>query len=162
MIVRVLLCLFAMTLCGCGPSAKQIAEQQSRERFRESVGAVKVCTTGSTYSEFREKRQALEACYAANQSALQGAAKIHELCETMDATDVIWAFTAVRRLDLAHVDVGSVEWNAMVFLNPNIVAKKDYSFDEREDDPARDFNANTYVHLGLSNISILCDDLLKQ
>jgi len=60
-------------------SAKQIAEQQAiqqaRQHFREAVAAMKVCTQGSTYAEFREQRVALETTYTANQSALADESK---------------------------------------------------------------------------------------
>jgi hypothetical protein len=84
----------ALLLQGCGPSAKQLAEQQAQQKaigeFHEAVAAVKVCTQDATYNEFREKRLALETCYTANQSVLTIFTEFNKLERLMDATDTLW------------------------------------------------------------------------
>jgi hypothetical protein len=79
-------------LCGCGPSAEQVAEQKARQDFRLAVAAMKVCTQGATYTEFREKRMALETYYTANSIAITNASAFVNLDEMLQATDVLWNY----------------------------------------------------------------------
>ena len=180
MIAKIVLCLFAMTLCGCGPSAKpvveqqgpsvkqvveQVVEQQVHEKFREAVAAMKVCTQGATYNEFREKRLALETCYTANQTALaDSSAAYNHLAQVMDAIDILWNFEITWQFPptepFIYPGVNQSEWAAVLIINPSVAAKagtKDIV--QCENDP--DFNAENYVHRGLTLISSQCDDLLK-
>ena len=83
----------ALLFQGCGPSAKQLAEQKAIREFREAIAAVKVCTQDTTYQEFREKRLALETRYTANQSYLSKQSnEIDQLIQTMEATDLLWNY----------------------------------------------------------------------
>lgn len=178
-----LACLFAMTLCGCGPSAKQLAEQQAkqqaeqqqaeqarqeadkqqaRQKFREAVAAMKICTQGATYNEFREKRLALETCYVANQAALADESKeIEHLMVVMKSTDVLWEFQIQWPHSTLSHHMGE-EWDAMLIINPAVADKADPTIDENYNGPENypDFYAENYVRLGLTRISKECDELL--
>lgn len=174
-------CLFTIALCGCGPSAKQLAEQQkaeqvkqqaeqarqkadrqqARQKFREAVAAMKICTQGATYNEFREKRLALETCYVANQAALADESKeIEHLMVVMKSTDVLWEF----QIQWPHSTLShhSEEWDAMLIINPAVAEKADPVIDENYNGPENypDFYAENYVRLGLTRISKECDELL--
>jgi hypothetical protein len=180
-----LVCLFAMTLCGCGPSAKQLAEQQAkqqaakklaeeqqaekvrqnaetqqaRQKFREAVAAMEVCVANTSYIEFREKKQALETCYIANQSSLMNEADaFHQLVKVMEATDLIWEF----QIQWPHVSLGRhpvEQWNAMLIINPAVAETTEPRFDENYE-PLPDFDPEYYVRRGLTLISKQCDQLL--
>jgi len=169
--------LLAMTLCGCGPSAKQLADQQAqqadqqaRQQFRQAVAAMKVCTQDTTYQEFREKRETLETCYTANQSALDKIS-FTELARVMDATDALWRqhnkLSAYPDLNDSDVPLpgGNIKsewitpvWEAMLILNPAVASKSDFTVEQRKHDP--DFYAMNEVRRGLTMISRLCDELL--
>ncbi|MGB8369477.1 MAG: hypothetical protein ACLPYZ_03370 [Limisphaerales bacterium] len=153
------ICILSVMICGCGPSAKQIAEQQARQRFRESVGAVKVCTTGSTYTEFREKRLALETSYAANQSALANETnKIDELVQVMRATDSLWSLSVQMQAEFLDFVFPESRRSEMAEAMKTIKDGSGYTWAELKSQG--DFPRN-YVRLGLSQISSQCDDLLK-
>ncbi|MDE2105436.1 MAG: hypothetical protein KGL39_49875 [Patescibacteria group bacterium] len=141
----------ALLLTGCGPSAKQLADQQARTDFRNAIAAMKVCTEGSTYAEFREKRMALETCYAANQSILQ--VDTSELFKAVDATDKIWNFSIKFPNLTVDYDSSSA---APELINMAINAtKKGFQV------PTPTSTTLSYVQLGLTLISIQCDDLLS-
>ncbi len=160
-------------LCGCGPNAeqqaKQVAEQQAHQGFREKVAAVKVCTQGASYKEFREKRLALETSYAANQSIFADKSlDIYRLVQVMQATDSLWKWQVeFPELEL-HSGKGSdfVEhgwvkdpWEAMLIIKPAVGAKAGFTHEQCRKDP--DFYAKNYVQRGLAMISDECDNLLK-
>jgi hypothetical protein len=145
--------LLSVFLVACGPSAKQ----QARSDFRAAVAAMKVCTQGATYEEFRAKRLALETCYTANQSALADQADaIEQMDKVMDATDLLWNWN-IKYPGVELFNRGD-EWNAMLVLCPAISAKENYTMYQRERDG--DFNAENYVKLGLTLTSRNCDELL--
>ena len=151
-------------LCGCGPSAKQLADKQTHADFRQAVAAVKVCTRDhpmATYPEFREKRLALETYYTANEAALADeATAIEQLEKIMDAMDTVWAYVHLTHRPLTHIAVSSAEWNAMLVINPSLADKAGLDFEQRDQDYS-DFDIVTYGRLGLSLISKQCDELLK-
>ena len=135
-----------MALCGCGPSAKQLADQQARQRFREAVAAMKVCTQGSTYAEFRGKRLALETSYTANQSALADeSSQIEELEKVMIATDALWEWQVKFPLeelvsgkrDSSFVNQGWAQdpWEAMLTISPSVAAKAGFTSEQRAKTP---------------------------
>jgi hypothetical protein len=172
--------IFAIVLCGCGPSAKQLADQQARQskqladqqarqRFREAVAGMKVCTQGSTYQEFREKRFALETSYTANQPALTDeSSQIAQLERVMIATEALWKY----QIHFPELELNSSKgsgwvadgwpedpWEAMLVINPGVAAKKGYRREQCLKDP--DFYAKNYVRRGLTQVANLCDELLK-
>lgn len=152
---------FAMTLCGCGPNASQI-------QFRQAVAAMKVCTQDATYNEFREKRLALEACYAANQTALTSySTAFNQLAKIMQATDRLWnhpgggllSERAFPEWTMNGMPPGARDfWEAMLIINPKVAAKANFTFEQCQRDP--EFVAQNYVHWGLKLISEQCDELL--
>ena len=151
-----LACLFAAILCGCGPSAKQLAEQQARQNFREAVAAVKVCTDGSTYKEFRERKLALETCFTANQSVLSGESKeIEHLVKLMEATDILWDLRNQIQIQFTHFvpdESKKSEWaQAMAIIKEGTTWEQ---MKVEHDSP------NNYVRRGLTLISKQCDELL--
>jgi hypothetical protein len=147
-----------MTLCGCGPSPKELADKQAHADFRKAVAAVKVCTQGSTYDEFRDKRMALETCYTANQSSLADeATAIERLVSVMKATDLLW--DRQIKYPLVELSTSGDEWSAMLVLCPAISGKSSYTWQQRQKDA--DFNPENYVKLGLILVSKQCDELLK-
>lgn len=164
--MKITACLMTLTLmlCGCGPSARQLADQQARQQLRQAVAAVKVCTTGSTYAEFREKRLALEACVAANQSVITNAEAFQHLSAVMAATDELWvehnslASHTLSDADMPIATHGHL-WQALLVVNPAVAAKKNCSDYQRQIDP--DFHATHGVKLGLTLIADQCEDLLK-
>jgi hypothetical protein len=89
---RPLSALLVLVLAGCGPSAKQLADQQARADFRKTVAALELCAKGSTYQDFHEKRMALETCYTANQSMWNANPHYQRLAAIMDATDLLWSY----------------------------------------------------------------------
>jgi hypothetical protein len=146
-------------VCGCGPSAKQLADQQAQQRFRESVAAVKVCTQGSTYVEFRQKRLALETSYTANQSALADKTNaIDQLVLVMQATDGLWDLKnqIQSQFPYYHEDVS----RRHVMAEAMLVIQKDSGLSHAELKAEGGFPGN-YVQHGLTLISSQCDDLLK-
>lgn len=154
---------------GCGPSAQEIADQKARQSFRETVAAMKICTQGATYQEFRQKRSALETSYTANRSALAAESRqIDQLEQVMKATDTVWKF----QIELSHEELPSGKgsgwnedgwvqdpWEAMLVINPAVAAKTGFTEEQCRKDP--DFSARSYVRRGLTLISGQCDDLLK-
>jgi hypothetical protein len=158
------ICILSVMICGCGPSAKQLADRQAHADFRQAIAAVKVCTRDhpmATYPEFREKRLALETYYTANQTTLADeATAIEQMEKIMDAMDTVWAYVHSTHRALTHVAVGSAEWNAMLVINPSLADKADLNSEQRDQDYS-DFDIVTYSRLGLSLISKQCDALLK-
>ncbi len=113
----ILTSLCATILCGCGPSAQQLAEQQAqqqaRREFREAVAAMKVCTQGATFNEFRDKRLALETCYTANQTLLTNdATEFEHLAELMKATEILWGVSQMLGPGESLAAKGSIKINA--------------------------------------------------
>jgi hypothetical protein len=172
MLSRITLCLFIMMVCGCGPSgpsAKQIADEKARQSFRETVAAMKVCTQGATYKEFREKRLALETSYTANRSAITNqSSQIDQLLQAMKATETLWKWEVkfpLMGLPSRTVSGWTEEgwplapWDAMLVINPAVAAKAGATPQQADKDP--DFYAKNYVRRGLALISKQCDDLLK-
>jgi hypothetical protein len=146
-------------LCGCGPSARQVAEQQAKDEFRKAVAAMKVCTQGATYKEFREKRLALETCYTANQSALvKESGTIDDLVKDMKATEVLWEWQI--RYPLMELSPRGEQWRAMKTITPAVAGKADFTDEQRRKDP--DFYANNYVRRGLTMVADQCDLLLAK
>jgi hypothetical protein len=153
MIARVALCLLAVTLCGCGPSAKQ----KAHDDFRQAVAAMKVCAQGSTYEEFREKRLALETCCAAHTELPTPA--FNELSDTMTATDTMWYFSIQHPTRRVEDDTSTGD-AAPKLLNKAINAQlKGHAMPHIPD--GMDMQAANYVQFGLTLIAIQCDDLLK-
>jgi hypothetical protein len=120
---------------------------QSQMQFQQAVAAMKVCTQGAIYTEFREKRLALETCFTANQSALnREAAAFTELARAMDATDILWDYKIQHSEDppfgffLYHPS-RSV-WDAMLIISPAVKAKANFTAEQCERD--RDFYAPNY------------------
>jgi hypothetical protein len=162
-------CIFAATLCGCGPSAKQLAEQEAHGKFRDAIAAMKVCTDDATYDEFREKRLALESCYAANESLLTNdATEFNHLANVMKATDILWNYQIQtgRISDLSLAAKGQIKdgyflyWNAMLVITPEVAAKANFTSEQSDNDP--DFYAKNYVRRGLTQIAKQCDAILSQ
>lgn len=169
MCMRIIISLLTLTFCGCGPSAVQLAEQRARQSFRESVAAVKVCTQGATYREFRDKRMILEACYAADAAVVADkSAQIGQLLATLKATDTLWGYQNRFELvplpsgsDPEWVDEGWVQdpWEAMQVITPEVSLKAGSTWEQRRKDP--DFFANNYVKRGLTQIARECEELLR-
>jgi hypothetical protein len=149
-------CLLAIILWGCGPNRGQI-------EFRQHVAALKVCTQGATYKEFREKRLALETCFTANRSALnREAAAFEDLARVMDAADLLWDYKIQHSENppfgfLLYRPASSV-WGAMLAISPTVGAKAGFTAEQCERD--RDFYAPNYIKWGLSLVSTQCDKLL--
>jgi hypothetical protein len=118
------------------------------------VLAVKVCTAGSTYAEFRAKRLALETCCTANPALADAAAG--RFLATLKATDLLWT----RQLEHPGLPLssGGDEWAAMLTLHPDIAAKENYTWAQRNKDA--DFNPENYVRLGLTLAAQQAGDLL--
>ena len=166
-------CLFATILCGCGPSAKQLAEQQrqlaeqeAHGKFRDVVAAMKVCVAGATYNEFREKRLALETCYTANQSLLTNdATEFNHLDEVMQATETLWNYQTInpygtlvtKRLEQ---DGYFAYWDAMLVITPDVIAKSGFTYEQCQAD--LDFSIKNEVQRGLTQIAKQCDAILSQ
>ena len=164
------ICFFALLLFGCSPSAKQIADQKARQSFREAIAAMKVCTQGATYQEFRQKRSALETSCIANRSALAGESRqIDQLEQVMKATDTLWEWQIkFPHLELlpsgkgsGWIEAGWAEdpWEAMLVINPAVAVKAGFTEEQCRKDP--DFYAKNYVRRGLTLIASQCDNLLK-
>ena len=158
--------LCALTLCGCGPSAQQQAAeqaaQQARQKYHEAVAAVKVCTQGATYREFREKRLALETCYTANQAALAGVDGWRQLSDYLKATDVLWEWQNRNGGSLTLPSgnrPGDATWEAMLVITPAVAAKQGFTYEQCAAD--RDFFAANYVKRGLGLVSRQCDSVLR-
>lgn len=153
-------CLLAAILCGCGPSASQLAEQHARQNFQEAVAAVKVCTQGSTYKEFREKRLALETSYAANQSALADKAKtIDQLVLVMQATDCLWNLQI--QIHIQFPNFVPEESNRSELAEAMKIIKVGSGSAWEQIKSEHDFPDN-YVRRGLTLISKQCDELLAR
>ena len=136
------LCLI---LCGCGPSPKELADQQSRKELKQAVAAVKTCTHGATYSEFRAKRLELETCYTVNQSALTNqAVAIYNLLDVARVTDTIWD---------PSVNNSAATKAMRTIEHLSGVSAKEF------DSEYKDF-PNNYVRRGLTLVSDQCDELL--
>ena len=140
-----------MMLCGCGPSAKQ----QAQAEFRQAIAAMKVCTQGSTYEEFREKRMALETYRAAHPDLATPA--FNDLSDTMTATDTLWYFSIQHPTRRVEDDTSTGD-AAPKLLNKAINATLKGA---QIHIPNGDMRASNYAQLGLTLISIQCDELLK-
>lgn len=146
--------------------AELAVTRQTQQKFREAVAAVKVCTQGSTYSEFREKRLELETCYAANQAVLTDEAdEFKRLSGWAKDTDVLWDWSnQYPGMELpsggdTNTWIGE-KWGAMLIINPQVATKAGYTSEQCRHDP--DFYANNYTKRGLSLISVQCDELLTK
>jgi len=161
MILRFIVCLFAISLCGCGPSAKQLAEQQAHQTFREAVAALKVCTSGSTYAEFRDKWMALETCYTANQNLLkEDETQMQSLIALARAVDNIWNINNQINADPAAF-VSSRhhgDWTDSLNVVENFASPSQVTFLKTA---SRDKFPEDYIQTGLTLISNQCDELLK-
>lgn len=152
-------CFLSMFVCGCGPNAKQLADQQARQRFRESVAAVKVCTQGATYQEFREKWLALETCYTINQTALTNeSAAINQLLTIGNATDTLWN----EQVQLQNPGfVPKHESRGKPSAGTKAMRTIEDCSGETVKQLESDGGFDNYVRHGLALISSQCDDLLK-
>ena len=152
-----------MMLCGCGPSAKELAEQQARQRsfqeFKQAVAAVKVCTQGATYREFREKELALATSYAANQSALADKTNaISQLVLVMQATDCMWDLKNQIQAQFPYFHPDESRKYEMAMAIKTIAKGSGLTYDQIK---AEGGYPNNYIQHGLTLISSECDDLLK-
>lgn len=156
-------------LVGCDNPQRKAAEVAEAQRkaaapayakFREALAAMKVCTRGSTYAEFRKQRLAIETCYEVNKPFLTGVAdEFQELSALMQACDTVFP-SAVRYSEIP-VSPGDRElWKAMVTLNPPLAAKTNLSYAEMQKD--HDFFKDIAVRRALTMIDERCDNLIQK
>lgn len=176
-----LLCFGLMlVLSGCGRSARQAAErerqaaelerhvaqeenQAARQKLRECLAAVRVCTKGATYTEFRKQRLAVETCYGANKGHLSAFDQdFRRLSALMEASDICWQreirFPTLAMNPSTATQYAQDQLNAMQVIYPSITNKLGLDFNQREKDPM--FYARNYVHIGLRKIDDQCELML--
>ena len=148
-------CCLLVALCGCGPSAKQL----TRQHFREGIAAVKVCTQGATYAEFRDKSLALETIYAANQSTLTDKSKdVDQLVRTMKATDSLWSLQ--MQIESQFPNFVPDESRGQEMAQAMLIIQKASHLTHAQIKADGNYFSG-YVQHGLTLISSQCDDLLK-
>lgn len=157
-----------LILCpGCGPSAKQLAEQQARQKFRAGVADLKVCTQHTTQVELKEKWDALESCYEANTADLDiKKSQFLKLKLTFTACDTCWDRAA--QYERANLSPGLARLQpetresdrlALAIINPAVTNKFSMPRAQRDRDP--DFSATHNVCLALAEIADQCDMILN-
>jgi len=142
----------------CRPQADATA--QARHEFRERIAALNVASAGSTYAEFRERRLAVETCYAANQSLLPAQqSDFTGLSFLLAACDTCWRKS---QLSIAAGDTHFLytpeERNALVIINPAVSNKLNLPVARRFSDP--DFDATYNTKLALTEIHLLTSRIL--
>ena len=145
-----LLSVFFFT--GCGLSAKQLASQQAQAEFRKAIAAMKVCTQGSTYAEFREKRLALETCYTANESFL-ATTNTTKLLELAQAAEDLWNFDIETQLHPLALK-SNPKYNDWAHALKTVKLNSGLDWTQ--------INRGNQVQIGLTLVSRQCDDLLAQ
>jgi hypothetical protein len=146
-------------------SAQEVEEQAVRIRFREAVAGVKVAVRGN-YTEFRERRLALETCFVANKSYLKSfVGDFDQIRALMEACDRVWYHEINYDLTPMYIgpeDQRTADARAMQTINPEITAKLASKADTSPDEKFRDldFRAGTYVRKGLPMVEELCDTML--
>ena len=146
----------------------QTKRQAAIQQICHAIAALKICTQGSTYSEFRQRKLDLETCYESNRPQLSTSSnEIEHLTQLADACDhcwseyisgkLIWNSDGVLLLFPYKGNQGNLD--AMKIITPSITNKLAYTTDEMEKDP--DFYAKNYVRRGLAMINLQCDDLLQ-
>ncbi len=143
---------FISGLVGCGNPERDAA----RQKFKAAVGAVKVRTQGSTYSEFRQAELDLKTAFEVNKRYLEDVSEeFSKLNDVLSAQQYCW-----DRWDVLLLDPRSDDWTAMKIINPDLVlatAKAKYesqTFDQSRNDP--DFSPKVYVRLSLNRINEHC------
>ncbi len=140
------------------------AEQASiQKQISDAIAAVKVCTKGSTYAEFRMRQLALETCYEANKRYLTTIGDdFARLSTLMRACDHCWSRAQQGELAMMFPGTNGVgrleDLNAMEILNPSIRNKLNLDLDNQLKDP--DFYPSTYVRRALGLIDEQCDSVL--
>lgn len=184
-IICLLLCAGLSWLAGCSKppeqnpepkiSADQIADiitkKQStlaaKQKFSEAVAAIKVCTTGSTYSEFRSRRLALEIVFSSNEKSLTDTDKFYfsSLSKLLQAIDVLWVYKQNWKFypmaPFMDPDLAPIEWPSMLVINPSApeTVSKLKHFTDRQNSPELDVENN--IRIGLSLVSMQCDLILR-
>lgn len=159
--MRILYGLFLiLALAGCSREAERRRALTVQE-FKSTLAAMQVCTKGSTYNEFRQRRMELEACYVANRSVLQEIfivkALYSNLLNEMEATDHCWRL--YQQNDDARLSPEGRDWDAMLILNPGLKEESGEQAKLRKQKPAY---AATYLKQGLSCIYASCEVILNQ
>lgn len=154
-------------LTGCGKSEAQKKRDAGREKFKEAIASLKVCTGGSTYNEFRQATMNLRTSFEVNKSSLDDLLEsFNKLDAVITASDYCWRKKSfamglresryIDKTELAHMQV----LNPSILNNSKIVQvqndpKASFTTYQIEDDP--DLQTHRYVKLGLSRISELCE-----
>ena len=151
-----------LALVGCGKSEAEKAREAAQLKFSEKVAAIKICTQGSTYSEFRQAELDLRTSYEVNKANLEN---IHDkfsvLDECMAATDTCWSYSISdpKTPCFPAADWQGKLWKSLQFLSPVIAKKSKYNLGQIEADP--DFFPKNYVQTGLTKVSSQAEDLLN-
>lgn len=156
-----------LALAGCGPSKTEQANEearQARQDFRQIVAALKVSAdNGCTYSEFRERRLALETCWKVNGTLLlvsypdQDYVEFYHLADAARDTDILWR-EEIQFGDMAlwpHLP----GWDCAVDITPRLANKTNLTVGQMDRDP--DFHLPNLIRRGLAKVSSECDKLLK-
>lgn len=149
-----LLSVLILVLCGCGPSAEEVARRQAREKFRESVVALKVCVERPTYNEFRTQSAAFKRTLALHQASLPDSIRPERTLTLLDACDTCW------RYEMEHLGqpvtastASSVELAAIREIYP------DFQFKPTLAEAQKDIDSypSNCVNRALILISVECD-----
>jgi hypothetical protein len=149
----------------------QIAQESERlkaqqdEAFNQTISAIaaiKVCTEGTTYDEFRQRELAFEIAYEANKPMLSRFdADIQQLLALDKACDLCW-FESINYG--GQEDIISPNWTgslaAMKLIHPAITNELNLPVEQWGTVP--DFYGKNYIQWGLAKINLQCESLLAE
>lgn len=105
---------------GCGKSEAEKERHAARQKFKESVAALIVCTHGSTYEEFRKAEMDFRTSFELNKRYLSDVSgNIVALEPVMKATDDCFAYSTAYPKNAVTIEV----WDSATFFVPNLKEK---------------------------------------
>jgi hypothetical protein len=174
-IVGIIATMMVVALSGCGNPERQ----KARQDFKGKIAALKVCTQGATYSEFRQAEKDLRTSFETNKKYLDDLNDdFADLDKLMTATDLFF-FGSVQHLPFLDsrrwIHPNDDAWQYAVFLSPELEKKANYTNKQIEPsyipnhgeyqaaytDGDSDFLPKTLARAGLTKISEQTEVLLN-
>lgn len=165
----------SLGLLGCSNPERQ----KARQDFKEKIAALKVCTQGATYSEFRQAEKGVRTSFESNKKYLDDLNDdFANLDKLMTATDLFFygSIQNLRYLDSRRwIHPNDAAWQYVVFLSPEMEKKANYTSKQIEPnyipnhgdmqpeytDGDSDFLPKTQARVGLTRISEQADLILN-
>lgn len=142
---------------------QKAAQRDAVNQIIQAIAAIKVCTEGTTYDEFRQRELECETTYEINKPRLASFdTDLRRLIALLKALDLCWGFYSKDEMANGYGPL-SPSWpgflDAMKLIHPAITNKLNIPADWDKDP---DFYCKNYVHWGLNKINIQCQVILGE